>query len=421
MQSLIRLMMGSLAVLAVCALPSSVLAQDTELASGTGQPITILVALDGFKPDYLDRGITPNLKALADHGVRGSMQPSFPAVTFPNLYTLMTGKRPDRHGVVGNRFEDETRTFVLGDDRSRTRDPHWWNQALPIWASAEAQGVRTANLFYFIPGVDAAGQYPALYRDYDPNLAPSDEPGELLKWLDSPLVDRPRFMTLYFYPTDREGHAHGPNSAELNSAVAEVDRAIGELVNGLRQRDLLELTNIVLVADHGMAEVPTDQRILLDALIDPAAIRPVSLGAFAAIEPAPGTTVETLATKLVGRHGHMECWRKEQIPPRFHFGGHPRIAPLICLADKGWIITTLAESEVAAAPAGEVRGDHGYDPGDPDMAAVFVGYGPAFRQGIELPKFENVDVYFLLAHLLGVRPEPGDGSAAVFQPALLPR
>lgn len=419
MQSAVRLAARVLlSAFAVVALSSPGSPQAAGPAPSSAKSITILVALDGFRPDYLDRGLTPNLKALADHGVRGSMQPSFPSITFPNLYTMITGKRPDRHGIVGNRFEDETRTLVLGDDRARTGDAHWWNQVLPLWASAEAAGVGSANMFYFVPGVDAAGRAPALYRPYDPAVAPAEQPEALLAWLDVPPDRRPRFLTLYFYPTDREGHAHGPNSLELHAAIAEVDTAIGNLVDGLRRRGLLDRTNIVVVADHGMVEVPVSQRIILDEWIDRDSIRPVSLGAYAAIEPATGTSLDTLGATLAGRHDHFECWRKEQLPERFRFGRHARIAALICLADKGWTITTQADSQATEATPNQVRGDHGHDPADPDMAAIFLAHGPAFRQGVELARFDNVDVYFLLARLLGVQPESGDGSSAVFQPAL---
>lgn len=420
MQGAVRLAAG-MVLFAFAAFASPGSPQPAGAAPSIVQPITILVALDGFRPDYLDRGLTPNLSALAGHGVRGSMQPSFPSVTFPNLFTLITGKRPDRHGIVGNRFEDESRALVLGDDRARTGDAHWWNQARPIWATAEAAGIGSANLFYFVPGVDASDRAPARYRPYDPAVAPADQPEALLEWLDVPSGRRPRFLMLYFYPTDREGHAHGPNSPELDAAIAEVDRAIGNLVDGLRRRGVLDRTNIVVVADHGMAEVPPSQRIVLDEWIARDSMRPVTLGPYATIEPAPGATAEALAGKLAGRHEHFACWRKDQLPERFHFGRHARIAPLVCLADKGWTITTLADSQASEATANQVRGDHGYDPADPDMAAIFVAHGPAFRQGVELAKFDNVDVYFLLAKLLGVRAETGDGSAAVFEPGLASR
>lgn len=67
----------------------------------------ILVSIDGFRADYLQRGLSPNLHWLASHGVRAQwMTPSFPTETYPNHYTLVTGLYPDRNGVIGNEMED---------------------------------------------------------------------------------------------------------------------------------------------------------------------------------------------------------------------------------------------------------------------------------------------------------------------------
>ena len=44
----------------------------------TPAPLTILVSIDAFRADYLDRGVTPNLSALAAGGARAVMRPSFP-------------------------------------------------------------------------------------------------------------------------------------------------------------------------------------------------------------------------------------------------------------------------------------------------------------------------------------------------------
>jgi hypothetical protein len=52
------------------------------------------------------------------------------------------------------------------------------------------------------------------------------------------------------------------------------------------------------------------------------------------------------------------------------------------------------------------------------MAALFVAHGPAFKPGLRLPAFDNVDVQPLMVQLLGLNAPPGDGSAAVFAPAL---
>ncbi|MGE5722266.1 MAG: ectonucleotide pyrophosphatase/phosphodiesterase [Sphingomonadales bacterium] len=397
------------------------LAQDR--ASGAtaekSRQITILVSIDGFRAEYLDRGITPNLTALAVRGVRARMQPSFPSVTFPNHYTLLTGKVPDHHGIVGNRFEDETGTRVFGgEDRADSRNPRWWNGAVPLWATAEAQGIGTAHFFWLTTGVDRAGKPPARYRPYDPKLPVGEEPGELLKWLDAPAPDQPRFLTLYFYPVDHEGHDHGTHSPELEAALRQVDSAIGTLVEGLRQRGLLARTNIVVVSDHGMTDVPRDHVVMLDDLVKPGTFRTISLGAYATVDAANGIALKRVSKRLVGRHGHVECWRREALPARFHYGANARIAPIVCLADKGWNISTRAERAKSPPRDGPVFGDHGFDPADPDMAAIFIAAGPAFRHGVRLPPFDNVDVYPLLADVIGVTPQPGDGSIRSLLPAL---
>src|SRR3546814_1507873 len=109
-------------------------------------PVTILVSIDGFRADYLARGVTPRLGALAAAGVTAPMAPSFPSKTFPNHWTLVTGEVPDRHGIVANRMEDPARPgaiFTMASD-----DPFWWNAASPIWVDAEKAGIRTATMFW---------------------------------------------------------------------------------------------------------------------------------------------------------------------------------------------------------------------------------------------------------------------------------
>src|SRR5262245_59037970 len=77
------------------------------LAQTAAPPLTLLISIDAFRPDYLDRGVTPNLSALAAGGARAAMRPSFPSKTFPNHYALVTGLRPDRNGIVANNMTDE--------------------------------------------------------------------------------------------------------------------------------------------------------------------------------------------------------------------------------------------------------------------------------------------------------------------------
>lgn len=380
--------------------------------------LTLLVSLDGFRADYLDRGDTPTLKALADGGARGAMRPSFPTLTFPNHYTLVTGKRPDRSGVVGNVMEDARiggPKFTMNGPTAN--DPRWWNQAKPLWVSAEQQGRRAAPLFWPGSEVEIDGVRPSHWLKFDMEAPYDARVNQLLAWLDA--ADGPplAFATLYFDATDTEGHHYGPDSAEVRAAAARVDRALALLVEGLKARGRFESTDLVVVADHGMAPLPAANRIVLDDLIDPSKIRLVTTGAVTSFSPAAGQrrAVEKAFLKPLP---HMTCWRKGQIPARFHYGRNARVPAIVCLSETGWYTTTLAARKNPGKWDGKDGGAHGFDPYDPTMRAVFVAHGPSFKPGVVLPVFDNVDVYPLLARLTGVKPEKGDGSLKVVGQAL---
>ena len=85
-----------------------------------------------------------------------------------------------------------------------------------------------------------------------------------------------------------EGHDHGPNSAEARAALARIDAAIGRLLDGLAARDLAEQVNLVLVSDHGMAEVAPSQRIAVEDLIEPELAVVTSVGQSIGIASRPG-------------------------------------------------------------------------------------------------------------------------------------
>lgn len=372
----------------------------------------ILISLDGFRPDYLDRGATPTLSRLAAQGALGRMRPSFPSKTFPNHYTLVTGLRPDRHGVVENNMEDPGRpgvTFKMSN-RPAVADRFWWDGGEPVWVTAERAGVRTAPMFW--PGSEAEirGVRPSYWRPYHEPTPFAARVDQLLAWLNLPPEQRPRFLTFYAHQPDTAGHDHGPDSPALQETLREVDAAVGRLVAGLEARGLA--ANLVVVSDHGMAPVSLERRVFLDDFVPKGAYRALAGGAFATIYPAPGREAE-VERALLGRRDHFACWRKSEIPARFGYGSHPRVAPIFCLPDTGWSLTTRDYR-----PPKPEHGAHGYDPASPEMAAVFIGHGPAFRRGVRVADFDNVDVYPLLMRLLALRPAPHEGDLSELSAAL---
>ena len=383
------------------------------------EPVTILVAIDGFHPSFLDRGLTPTLSSLAEDGVRAPMRPSFPTKTFPNFYTLVTGLVPDHHGITANKMEDATRP---GDVFTQANvDPYWWSEAKPLWVEAEQAGIRSAAMFWpgsAVPWGGTAkrwgpvddGILPSDWQAFSMQVSNTQRVNAVLDWLRRPSDIRPEFVTLYFDTVDTAGHDGGPVGEEMDAALSDVDRHVGNLVSGLEE--LGQPANIVIVSDHGMAPTSSERVIALDQVLDKSLYRLVEAGAYATFEPAEGKESE-FRDAILADHEHMTCWTKDTIPARFNYGTHPRIPSYFCLPETGWTISTSAPN------SSWTGGNHGYDNFAPEMQAIFIGNGPDFRQGVMLPIFDNTAVAPLLRKLIGLPPSPqGDSPHDMLYPAL---
>ena len=403
-----------LCLLTACAsLPSTPAADPAAPVSRVQPDSVVLISIDGLAVSALGQGHSPHLDRLAAAGVQARwMTPSYPTVTFPNHYTLVTGLRPDRHGIVHNQMEDPALGRFELKDLEAVRSPGWWADALPIWLQAERAGLRTATLSY--PGGEVAidGQQARQWHPYDESLSPQQRAQMMLRWLEQP--DRPQLLAAYFEHVDKAGHSHGPNSAQYAQAIRLVDAAVGTLVEGLRQRDQLRHINLVIVSDHGMAEVPNGNTVATEDMIPPELAHPVSVGQVIGFAPTAGNDAAA-AQQLVGKHEHYDCWRREQLPPRWQFGSHRRIPAIICQMHEGWDANTRA---VLAKRRPGIRGSHGYDNALPSMRAPFIAIGPAFRQHTVIAPINNVDVYPLLGQLLHIELPGNDGDGQATAAAL---
>jgi predicted AlkP superfamily pyrophosphatase or phosphodiesterase len=363
----------------------------------------ILISIDGFHPDFIKRGRTPTLQRLAENGTRAKwMTPAFPTLTFPNHYTAVTGLDPDEHGIVHNTMRDpDTGAVFTLSDRDAVGDGRWWG-GVPVWVSAGRAGLRTAAMFW--PGSEAriAGRRPDEWNVYDERRLPGQRVDQVLAWLDRPLDQRPHFITLYFELVDTVGHAEGPRGRTLDAAMASIDRALARLVDGLAQRGLGDAVNLVIVSDHGMAETSPRRTVVLDRIVPLEDVTVRYWGTVLGIEPRAGRE-RSVEAALLRPHRNLECWRKQDIPARFRYGKHPRVAPIMCLARTGW--TVASSAWVARNPDRKPGGAHGYDNAAPEMRALFVAHGPAFRRGAVIEPLETRDVYGVLMRALSLPPE----------------
>ncbi len=387
----------------------------TAAAAPTAAPPLLLVSIDGLRADALGRGDTPVLDRLARQGVQAEwMQPSYPVLTFPNHYTLVTGLRPDRHGVVHNSMKDTGLGQFRVADAQAARVAGWW-QAEPLWTSAERAGIPTAVWAW--PGATAVrdGVRPRYLQAFDAGIPLQARVERIAGWMLAPEGPRPRLAAVYLEQVDGAGHDNGPHAPATRAAIRAVDAAIGQLLARLQAAGVE--ADVVVVSDHGMADTPADQFIAVEDIASREEAEVVSVGQVIGLVPHPAHA-RALHARLPGRHAHYQCWEKGAIPARLHYGRHPRVPPIVCQMDEGW--NALGRDTLARRIADGAldRGAHGYDPELPSMRAVFLAHGPSFREGVKLPPFDNVELHPLLARLLGLDLPRGDGDPRALAPAL---
>ncbi|HEX3927817.1 MAG TPA: ectonucleotide pyrophosphatase/phosphodiesterase [Gemmatimonadales bacterium] len=362
----------------------------------------VLVSLDGFRWDYLQRPGAVNLRRLAARGVHATrLVPSFPSVTFPNHYTIVTGLYPEHHGIIANTIRDSVLGTFRISDTTAVRDARWWGGE-PIWVTAEKQGEHAADFFW--PGSEApiGGIRPWRWLRFDDRFPNAARVDSVLAWLSLPAGVAPSIVTLYYSDVDHAGHSGGPDAPATDAAIARVDSMIGRLMDGLASHGLGDKVNLIVLADHGMTAISPSRVIYLDDYVPLTDLTIVDAGPVGAIIPKTGL-LDSVYRKLKGANPHMAVYRKADVPARFHYNDNPRITPLVLIADEGWMISTHA----SRAPSG---GTHGYDNQLLSMGALFVAAGPAFKSGVTVPPFQNIHIYDLLCHILGLRPAPNDGS-----------
>ncbi len=377
-------------------------------------PTVILVSLDGFRWDFREVGNTPTLDSLAEVGVTAErMIPVFPTMTFPSHYSMATGLYPERHGIVSNRMYDPARDtwFAIGN-----RDAAWWGGE-PIWLTAERQGIIAATFFW--PGTDVPinGRHATYWYGFDASIPNEDRVDQVLEWIALPTSEQPQLITLYFEDVDQAAHDDAIGSRRVQSAIASVDAALGRLTAGIAHMGASDKVNIIIVSDHGMAERSPERVIFIDDFVDIDSVTVVDWNPVWMASAIDGNH-DGVYQRLHGVHPNLTAYLREDVPERFHFKNNARVPPVIAIADEGWSITTRSYFDLNRDG---FRGHtHGYDNNAASMAGVFVATGPAFANGKIVDPFENVHLYALLCHILGIEPAPNDGNLDAIRKVLRP-
>ena len=382
------------------------------------KPYIVLVSLDGFKAEYLDRLPLPNLQRAMARGTRAkAMVPVFPSLTFPNHYSLVTGRHPGNHGIVANRFYDPARkeTYSIGAESKTVSDATWY-RGEPIWVTAERQGMVTACFFW--PGSEAAigGIRPTIWNRYDDDVPNAARVKTVIEWLRLPLERRPHVITLYFSELDTVSHQRPLEAPEVEAAAVSLDRAIGQLLDGIDSLPHGRQVYVLITSDHGMVNTSPAQVVTADRLLDATELADLEVilsGPVASLHVRGGASrARQIRDRINSRLARGTAYLRADLPERFHYSDDPRAGDIVVVMDESWTFAaprrpSAATPGQATRPSTSRRGAHGWDNAFPSMRALFLILGPGIREGAIVREVQNVDVYPLLTELLGLRPATG--------------
>lgn len=389
--------------------------QEEKLTASEERPNPLLlISFDGFMNEYLERNETPNFDTFIQSGVRAEyLIPVFPTKTFPNNYTIVTGLYPENHGVISNRFSDSklNARFSFGPVDS-PNDERWWGGE-PIWITAEKQGLTSATFFW--PGGEATinGIQSTKWVQFDGSVPDRVRIDSVMAWMDPNGSVQADFGSLYFSFVDGAGHDFGPNSPEADQAVLRADSLVGYLFEKMNEHNLADKLNIIIVSDHGMAELSPERVIFLDEIIDLDEVEMIDWTPVALIQPEKNNTDEVYSV-LKENENHYKVFLKDELPGHYHFSDHYRIPEIIMIADVGYTISTrnfLENNEV-------LGGTHGFDYQAPEMRTIFIAGGPDFQKGKAVEPFQSVHIYELMCEILGLKPAENDGSVDLLKHVL---
>lgn len=365
------------------------------------KPYVILISADGFRWDYADKYHAKNLLALAGDGVKAeSMIPSYPSVTFPNHYTLVTGLYPSHQGIINNSFYDPGRKeFYSMSNKVKVADGTWYG-GTPLWVLAEQQHLLAASFYWVASEAAIKDMRPTYYYVYNEQIDIHKRVQAVVNWLKLPPENRPHFITFYFPQVDHAGHSYGPDAPETEQQVHFVDDAMGELTKAVKATGLN--VNFIFVSDHGMTKIDTEHPVRIPAAIDTSKFTVSGDGTivelYAKDKGAITSTYDQLK-KEADTYKDYKVYLSQDVPAYLHYNKSDdrfnRIGDILLIPN--WPkVFNLNNRRLSP-------GTHGFDPTVvKDMHATFFAWGPAFKSHLNIPAFQNVDVYPLVTDILGL-------------------
>ncbi|WP_448550266.1 alkaline phosphatase family protein [Thalassotalea fusca] len=381
------------------------------------KPITVLVSIDGFANYYLEKYQVPFIQTLVKNGASAeAMYPVYPSKTFPNHVSIVTGVYPSEHGILHNKFfhPDIGELYKLGAGKKDKR----WLTAKPIWTIAEEQQKKA--YLYFWPESEAISyeQKASYIEPYDHGRSNETRVSKVLDWICSTEDEVPDFVSLYFSSVDTAGHEHGQHSPELTKALTNVDNLLKQLIN-TSQQCKPNGVNFVIVSDHGMTPAGSSNAIYYEDIVKHHSSTVVNGQTQLFVYEKDRKKLNDVRSQLQNyldnnKIKQFRIFQKGQFPEHWHLNPNLSATPDL-IADALPPYTFANKGENVSVET------HGFDATlDPNLHAIFIGYGPSFESGATVAGFQNIHITALLAHLIDVElPEEVDAKLDVFRPLLI--
>jgi predicted AlkP superfamily pyrophosphatase or phosphodiesterase len=376
------------------------------------KPYVILISLDGFRWDYVDRFKPPHLSQFIDGGVQAeSLIPSFPSKTFPNHYSIATGMYPDKHNILGNSFYDYKKQATYSINNREAVEDGSFYAGIPIWVQAALSGMVTSSYFFVGTEAEIQGYRPSSYYNFDSKVTHETRINQALYWLALPAKKRPHLITLYFSDMDDTGHDFGPNNDEkLKKALFKLDKTLGDLFKGITASGLP--VNTILVSDHGMTEIKTDNLIPIETIKNDEQYLFIENGSLINIHPKIFDQTEFIfdALKDKAKNNHFKVYKTENTPGFEYIPQNKNWGSIQLVSDDGYYFSKTTSIERDIEKGYVVSGHHGFNPKNKEMHGIFYANGPAFKKGYKTSSFKNIHIYPVICKILGLQiPENIDG------------
>lgn len=379
------------------------------------KPYLILISIDGLRYDLADRFNAQFLKEKRAARVQAfSMKPSFPTLTFPNHYSIATGLYPAHHGIVSNDFfaGDHLQYYYAPNIKSAVQNPGFYG-GIPLWVLAEKQKMLSANFYWVGSEAPVDSTYATYFYNYNEAIPIERRITIVREWLQLPEEKRPHLIMFYMPEVDHAIHRYGARSDKVRDAVQLADytvRRMNEMTDSLNLP-----VNYILLSDHGMIDVDTANPIRKPVGLDTTKFKMAFGSALINLYARNKEDVLPVYNELKKGEHHYKTFLKKNTPKRWHYRArddiYNRLGDIILVANPGKAFSSSGGRVLA--------GGHGYDNENREMQATFYAWGPMFKSGYKIPSFENVNVYPLVAELLGLELLcPVDGKLKVLKKIL---